>query len=118
MLFFVFILWALVYRIKQYVMNQEEISNDILQPIGGVTKHDLNEILRCSQFRDEDFPTIIARSPYYDDESFDSLLIQNLDKFSILSLNIQSINAKFDDLSSLISILADKNFYFSAICIQ
>ena len=99
-------------------MTQADISYDILQHVGGVTKHNLNEIMRCSQFRDEDFPTIIARSPYYDNEGFDSLLIQNLDKFSILSINIQSINAKFDDLSSLIAVLADKNFYFSAICIQ
>ena len=89
-------------------MAETDVSHDVLQHVrGGVTKCNLNDILRCSQFREEDFPTILARSPYYDNEGFESVLMQNINTFSILSLNVQSINAKFDDLSSLVSLLAD-----------
>ena len=38
--------------------------------------------------------------------------------FSLMSLNIQSINAKFDKLTTLLSYLNESNFMFSAICIQ
>ena len=89
-----------------------------LRHVGGITKCDLNNILRCSQFQNDDFMAVLAHSPYYDMDSLESILPSNVDKFSILSLNIQSINAKFDSLCALISILADKNFQFSVICLQ
>ena len=91
---------------------------DLLKHIGGVSKCDLNNILRCSQFQEEDFMSVLARSPYYDMDNLDDIIKGNIDKFSILSLNVQSINAKFDNLCALISILAEKSFYFSVICLQ
>ena len=38
--------------------------------------------------------------------------------FNILTLNTQSINAKFDQLIAMLSTLEDKNITFSAICLQ
>ena len=38
--------------------------------------------------------------------------------FSLISLNIQSINAKFDNFTTLLSYLNESNFMFSSICIQ
>ena len=42
----------------------------------------------------------------------------NDNKFSILSLNIQSLNSKYDSLSIFLSQLYDKNLKFKAICLQ
>ena len=44
--------------------------------------------------------------------------VKSTKKFSLLSVNIQSINAKFDKLLTLITYLNESNFMFSAICIQ
>ena len=87
-------------------------THDVLQYAGGVSKCDLNNILRCSQFLDDDFLSVLGRSPYYDMESLDSVLSENIEKFSILSLNIQSINSKFDNLCALISLLSEKKVLF------
>ena len=38
--------------------------------------------------------------------------------FTTLSVNIQSINAKFDNLLAMLSILHENGFSFSDICIQ
>ena len=38
--------------------------------------------------------------------------------FSLMSLNIQSINKKFDKPTTLLSHLNESNFMFNAICIQ
>ena len=47
---------------------------------------------------------------------FSKSLKEKLDEFCILSLNIQSLNAKFDELVILLHSLT--NCKFSAICIQ
>jgi hypothetical protein len=39
-------------------------------------------------------------------------------KFTVMSLNCQSINSKFNELSILVKDLKDVNFEFSAICLQ
>ena len=47
------------------------------------------------------------------------LIFQNsLNEFLILTLNIQSVNAKFDNLFSVIDNLASQGLYFGAICLQ
>ena len=46
------------------------------------------------------------------------LLKNESDQFSILSLNIQSINAKFDQLRNILEGLESQNCEFSAICLQ
>ena len=38
--------------------------------------------------------------------------------FSIVTLNIESINQKFNSLCILLEILEKSNMYFSAICLQ
>ena len=46
----------------------------------------------------EDESSIIEQSKYYDDTDFKDALQQYNSKISILSLNCQSINAKYDKL--------------------
>ena len=57
-------------------------------------------------------------SPYIDIDYLSDQLIPHTKKFSVLSVNIQSINAKFDKLLALTTYLNDNNFMFSTICIQ
>ena len=61
---------------------------------------------------------MIHRSSYYDIDIFHLLANNNTDKFSILSSNIQSINAIFDELEIFVELLNTINFKFSIICLQ
>ena len=98
-------------------MNQSNFSDEILRNVGGKSGNDLNEIL--NNFADTDFEIdTFSESPYIDIDSLSEQLIPHTNKFSVLSVNIQSINAKFDKLLALITYLSDNNFMFSAICIQ
>ena len=98
-------------------MNQSDFNDEILRNIGGKSKNNLNEIL--NNFTDTDFEIdTFSESPYIDIDSLSEQLIPHTKKFSVLSVNIQSINAKFDKLLALITYLNDNNFMFSAICIQ
>ena len=55
---------------------------------------------------------------HHDIDSMTDNLKPHEKSFSLMSLNIQSINAKFDKLTTLLSYLNESNFMFSAICIQ
>ena len=66
-----------------------------LQFTGGVTNNCLNNILNAGNTIDgnNELP-IIRRSSYYDFDKFNSLAKKQGKQLSILSSNIQSINAK------------------------
>ena len=51
-------------------------------------------------------------------DEIDQTLSKYRNRFSIMSLNIQSISSKFDSLLALLSILDEKDFNFNAICLQ
>ena len=98
-------------------MNQSDFNDEILRNTGGRSKNNLNEIL--NNFTDTDIEIdTFSESPYIDIDSLSEQLNPHTKKFSVLSVNIQSINAKFDKLLALITYLNDNNFMFSAICIQ
>ena len=98
-------------------MNQSDVNDEILRGIGGKSKNNLNEIL--NNITDTDFEIdTFSESPYIDIDSLSEQLLPHTKKFSVLNVNIQSINAKFDKLLALITYLNDNNFMFSAICIQ
>ena len=61
---------------------------------------------------------IIRRSSYYDFDQFSKLAKENKNSFSILSTNIQSVNAKFSELEAFIEELNTVNFKFSIIRLQ
>ena len=86
----------------------------ILSNFGGVEHNDLINILHI----DPNEPQVIQHSSYYDMDEFNNLITNKNNYFSILSLNIQSINAKFHELETLIESLLNVQFYFSIICLQ
>ena len=57
-------------------------------------------------------------SPYYSHDTFVESLENHQRRFSVLSLNCQSLNAKFNKLLILIEELRQNNFKFSVICLQ
>ena len=59
-----------------------------------------------------------SESPYVDVTNASVYLKKFQDKFTVLDLNIQSLNAKFDSLMLFLDELAVKEFHFSAICLQ
>ena len=88
-----------------------------LSHIGGIRNNDLNNILHTNEFDSFELQTT-RRSSYYDLDSFDKLTSSTNKCFSILSTNIQSINAKFNKLEAFVEDLGKHNFKFSVICLQ
>lgn len=100
-----------------FKMNNHNTDYEILRNVGGKYQNNLNEILR--NFKDNDFEMdTFGDSPYIDIDSFSKQLEPHSKSFSVLTLNIQSINAKFDKLITLLSLLEESNFKFSVICLQ
>ena len=67
---------------------------------------------------DDEAPQIYKDSHYYDDNTLIDILNKKQDIFTILSLNCQSLQAKFDILNLYLQNLKMSNGLFSAICIQ
>ena len=67
---------------------------------------------------DNNEPTMILNSPYYDDTGFSTLFKKKRNSFSIISLNCQSINSKFEQLRLYIEQYNTDDHVISAICLQ
>ena len=88
----------------------------ILKSFGGTIRNDLNEILENPQVN-EDLSNF-KLSSYFDLDSISEAILPNDQKFKVLSINIQSINAKFDSLTSFLQLLSDKNIIFDSVLLQ
>jgi hypothetical protein len=66
----------------------------------------------------ENEPELLAPSPYYDNDSFIKILKSTKDKFKILSLNCQSLNAKFNYLKIYIEEYRYFGCQIDMICLQ
>ena len=83
-----------------------------------LTDKDLNEILRSFDDDPNNELRTYTDSPYITLDSLVTLSSKKTDQFSILDLNIQSLNSKFDAFTALLSYLEQKCIGFSAICLQ
>ena len=91
--------------------------DEILAQFGGHITNDLNHILKLNE-DSEDVDFTFPHSPYIDIHS-DSLIEKpKKPTFNVLSVNIQSINAKFNNLVPFLHILSEKGLTFEAIQIQ
>ena len=79
---------------------------------------DLNDSLRTYIDDPNNEVKTYSDSLYISTEEIENVLKQNDNKFFILSLNIQSLNSKYDSLTTLLSQLYEKNLKFKAICLQ
>ena len=89
-------------------MNQSDFDYEILRNIERKSKNNSNEILNNFTGAGFEIDTF-NDSPYIDIDSRSEQL---------LSVNIQSINDKFDKLLALVTYSNDNKFMYSAICIQ
>ena len=98
-------------------MEESTLESDILRNFGGINRDNLNELLSNPEDLDNAI-SIASDSPYIRLGNLANYLKSNSHNFSVLDLNIQCINAKFDEFKSLIDDLACHDFTFSAICLQ
>ncbi len=88
--------------------------------MGGVRSNSFIDIFEPDPNENEqiDQPTIIQHSPYHDLDKLLSTLNTIKNQFSIFRTNIQSIEAKYDELKLFVETLKRHGYAFSAICIQ
>lgn len=98
-------------------MTTNNFDMDILKQFGGLSKNNLREIFMNNEDLESTID-IVSHSPYISTEDIDTYLKEYSNDFSVLTINIQSLNAKIDQLRVFIDLLAENNFIFSAICIQ
>jgi hypothetical protein len=66
----------------------------------------------------DESPSLFKNSPYYSDDSLIDVLSEKIGVFTLLSVNIQSLQAKFDQLKIYLQMLISSNCEFTAICLQ
>ena len=67
---------------------------------------------------DDGEPNIYQISPYYEQNGLKRLLDEKTNIFNILSLNCQSLNAKFEQIKTYLEIYNNENNKISALCLQ
>ena len=92
-------------------------AKDILKEYGGVNKNMLENILSAYEHHDNEINTL-KHSPYYSVDNMPKYLCIKNGKFTILSINIDGLLSKIDELSALIELLSQQNIFFDVICIQ
>ena len=98
-------------------MTSYNLADELFEKLGGIEKHSLNSLL---QFGDnaEVSENCYSPSDYYDIESFIKLTKNSKQAFSSLTLNIESIQAKFDLLLSFVESISQHDFYFDTLFLQ
>ena len=88
----------------------------VLMQHGGIT--DTNFAKMINEGSDDDEIDLINHSPYYLPSCLPTNLTNGDKLFSVLSLNVQSILAKFTGLQVMLELFASQKIHFHAICIQ
>ncbi len=97
-----------------------DLDKAFLHHVGGISNKSFVQILDADSDDNDDSnqPPFIQHSSYYDFEKLTSTLKNFKNKFSIFSSNIQSINAKIDELRIFVKRLQKYNFIFSVTYIR
>ena len=95
-------------------------NDNVLEQFGGVEASSLCRLLNTNLHHDHiaNELDVMQLSSYYDDDSLNKLFKYKSDSFSILGLNCQYLNAKFDQISIMVQQLKSKDYKFDAICLQ
>ena len=79
----------------------------------------LNNVLNVAINKNEENEIpLIKHSPYVNTDELISFCVEKANNLTIISLNVQSLNAKFDQIQKLSSQLKSKRVQFNAICLQ
>ena len=98
-------------------MTALTLANDLLGNIGGIDQNNLNSILQIDSKYDEQMETFTP-SNYHDIDSLMKVCKTSDQKFCTLSLNIESLKSKFNQLTTFIEMLSRNNCLLDAILIQ
>ena len=82
-----------------------------------MVNNDFVQVLKLKLPEISDIASLIS-SPYYSSDNLITTLKDKAKHFTVLSLNCQSLNAKFDALVVFIEEFRLHHFEFSAICLQ
>ncbi len=93
-----------------------DLDKAFIHHVGGISNKSFVQILDADSDDNDNSnqPSIIQHSSYYDLEKRTSTLNNFKNKFSIFNSNIQSINAKIDELRIFVKCLQNHNF----ICVS
>ena len=81
------------------------------------TNYSLLDLVNDEIYNNEDeAPSVFQCSPYYSNEGLQEIFSNVPNTFKIISLNVQSLNAKFNELKIYIEAICKSDF--SAVCIQ
>ena len=92
------------------------INDDILRNFGGTSKNSLNHLMETGNENMHEISTE-SYSPYKTADQIPQYFEKDKN-FCVMTLNCQSINAKFDKLKTMIKYLKEKNFIINAIILQ
>ena len=98
-------------------MNHHNLRDDeLLRNLGDPTSFRLDYILNDDT--DEDDISLIQHSEYYPADSLNHRFKANASSVCIMSLNAQSLRAKFDNLKIFLVLLENQGIIPDVICIQ
>ena len=98
------------------VVSKHLEESEILERFGGVDRNNLNNMLASDDLDSEiDFSSY---SPYVTQEGLPNYIGDDKNKFSIFSLNCQSINAKYDKIKVVLEDFNSKGVQFSVLNLQ
>ena len=97
-------------------MDNNSTADKILHAFGGCMENDLANLIDADEENGE--IKVINHSPYYSLETVPQLLRNPENSFTMLSLNVQSINAKFSQLEIILAQLSVEKITIDSICIQ
>ena len=98
-------------------MSASNIAYDLLENLGGVTRNDLNSILKNNNENDDPIETY-DQSDYYDIDSLVNVLQKDDQKFCTLSLNMESLHSKFSQLNVFLESLNEQKCQIDALLLQ
>jgi len=93
------------------------LDETLLDNIGGPSSNSLVQLVEENACAEEE-PQILQHSPYLSDQKVVDILSTKQNIFKCLSLNIQSLNAKYDQFKIYLHNLEKNHCFFDAICIQ
>ena len=94
------------------------LDNAFLRHHWALEKNSLDRVLQQHNNEESTDLHTFTRSSYYNHNLFNKLNQAHKQQFSIMSTNIQFINAKIDELKAFVIEMEHMNFQFDAICLQ
>ena len=92
--------------------------HEILKQFGGIVQNELNKVLKLDEDSEDRDRMSFIKSTYADLDSLPSLKITKKISFFILSINMQSIGAKFNNLLVFLTFLEENGILVDIINLQ